>query len=307
MSNCSANTPRLHKFAISEYNTAKDAAFTRRLAVSRFGMRGATGVIQDDGISGSLWDQKGDEVITNVRVGGQLELNPRAADLQSIWRCIVGGAAFSSNQKLPGDICDYFQVGHADPVTDRIYRYDNCVTSEAVFSASDSAQLLKLVWSIEGQSRQITDDVDANWPSLTLSTQQPFVFRQGVLTLGGTVYRMKDFSFTARNNLLLDDFFNSLTREEMPITTQQFLLTHTVPWDLGADVDRIGTLQQISADLDFQAGTKRMRLEFPCLEAFIDEPEIVARNRVLGQFTWKAKYDSSHAIAAPVRITVVTS
>jgi len=309
MTNCAANVSRGHQFAIAEMGSASGAAFTRRLAFSRFGLRGVSNTVVDDGIADSLWDQEGNEQVATETVSGQCVINPRAADLQSICMCIFGGAAFSGNQKLPGPLCNYFQIGHADPFVNRVYRYNNAVTSQAVFSASDSAQLLNLAWTIEAQSRTLISDMTniANWPVMALSTQQPFVFRNGVLTVGGTAYRMKQFSLTVDNQLQTSDFFNSLHRTEMPQSGQSFVLTHDSPWDLAAEADKIGAQQDVSAVLNFVSGTKQIQFEFPKLFTIMDEPEIAGRNRILNQYSWRAKHDPDNAIAAPVRITVVAA
>lgn len=309
MTNCGANTPRGHQFAMADYGSALDAAFTRRLALVSHNIRGNTQTVVDEGIADGLWEQEGNEQISQERPGGSVTLNPRAADLQAICMCIFGGSAFSTNVKLPGSICDYFQWGHADPFVNKVYRYDNGVTTTAVFSASDTSTLLNLVWNVEFQSRQIIDDMTDtdNWPALTLSNQQPFVFRQGVLKFASTSVKMKDFNLTVDNLIQADDFFNSLTRGEMPQGGQQFTLTHSSPWDVGTEADRIGTAQDIAIDLDFVSGTKRIRFEFPKMFAVIDEPEISGRARILNQYVWRAKHDPDNAIAAPVRITVVTA
>lgn len=303
MSNCSANVPRSHQFAMAVMGSASGAAFTKRLACSRFGLKGTSETVIDDGISDSLWDQEDGEVISAESVTGQVVLNPRAEDLQAICLAIFGGAAFASNAKLPGSICDYFQFGHMDPFVEKIYRYNNCVTSQAVFSAQEKS-FLNLAWTIMAQSRTMAETYPSGWPSLVLSKQNPFVFRQGTLTIDGDTYKMKQFNF-AVDNMLQVDFFNSLTVEEMPQGGQSFVLTHDSPWDTEAEADRIGTAQDVSGSLEFVSGTKRIKFEFPRLYAIIDEPEITGRARILNSYSWRAKHDPDNAIAAPVKITVV--
>lgn len=305
MTNCSANVSRSHQFAMAAMASASGAAFTTRLACSRFAMSGNTSTVTDDGISDSLWDQEDGEQIASEAPSGQIVLNPRAANLQAICLAIFGGSAFASNVKLPGNICDYFQLGHSDPFVDRIFRYNNCVTSQAVFSCQE-ASLLNLAWSIEAQSRTVTSGVVANWPTLTLSNQPPFVFRQGTLVVGGSTFKMKQVNVTVTNTLATD-FFNSLTRLEMPVVKQSFTLTHDSPWDVGTEADRIGTAQDVSATLDFTNGTKRLFLEFPKLYAIINEPEVGGASRILNSYSWRAKHSPANAITAPVRITVVAA
>lgn len=305
MTNCSANVPRGHQFAMAAMGSAVGAAFTKRLACSRFGLKGTTETAVDDGIADSLWDQADGEVIVAEGVGGQVVLNPRAEDLQMICLAIFGGAAFASNIKLPGTICNYFQFGHMDPFVQKIYRYNNCVTSQAVFSAQEKS-FLNLAWTIAAQSRSMAESYPSGWPNLALSKQNPFVFRQGVLKVNTVPYKMKQFNL-AVDNMLQMDFYNSLTVDEMPQGGQSFVLTHDSPWDEGTEADRIGTAQDVSAEIDFVSGTKRLRFEFPRLFAIIDEPEITGRARINNSYSWRAKHDPSNPIAAPVRITVVGS
>jgi len=307
MSNCSANVPRGHQFAIADYGSASGAAFTRRLACSRFGFKGVTNTVEDDGIADSLWPQAEGEIISQELVTGPMVLNPRAADLQAICLCLFGDGAFAVNVKDPGNICNYFQVGHSDPVQDQIYRYNNCVTSSFVFSASDSSPLLNLVWNAEGQSRTILDDVDTNWPALALSTQQPFVLRQAVLTFDGAATRLKSFSAGGNHNLQLTDFYNSLNRVEMPVSQSDYTFEFELPWDATTEGDRIGTAQDISATLNFVSGTKRIQFEWPKLFLIVDEPEIAGRNRIHNRYACKAKHDPANAIPFPIRITVVVA
>lgn len=308
MSNCSGNTARTHQFGLTPYGSSSGDDPTIRLPCIRFGLKGITNTVVDEGINGSLWETKDDEIIANELVNGPLVLNPRADTLQAICLCIFGDGAFATDLKLPGNICSYYQLSHSDPVVDKIYRYNNCVTPSAVFSASDTSQLLQLEWNVEAQSRTVQDDVATNWPSLSLSSQQPFVFRQGTLTVGGSAFKIKDFRFTVNNNLQLTDFYNSLNREEMPSSLQQFELIHTSPWDSGTEAAKIGTSQtDIAATLLFQSGTKIIQFELPSLYTNLDEPEVGGRLRIHNQYTWKAKYDAADPIAAPVRIKVVAT
>ncbi|MCR9297208.1 MAG: hypothetical protein NXI32_31305, partial [bacterium] len=120
-------------------------------------------------------------------------------------------------------------------------------------------------------------------------------------------FKMKDFSLTITNNMILDDFHNSLTRAEMPLITQTFELTHTTPWDDPLEAAKVGTeLSDVAISLNFVSGTKQILFEFPSMyEGEMDEPEVATQQRVRKQYSWKAKYDPADAIAAPVRFTVV--
>ncbi len=304
--NCLVNIPPGHQFAMNAYGQTGNT-YTRRLALISCGLMGDTATVRDDGITDTLWEQTGDEVISALRVGGQVSLNPRAEDLQDICWAIFGGSAFSTNVKLPGKICEYFDFGHADPYLDKIFNYIKCVTAQAQFSSSEG-QLLRLDWDIQAQSRTIGSTLGGGaWPSLNLSVQQPFVFRQGTLVVNSVTTKFKRFNFTVDNGIQADDFFNSLTRGEMPSTAQTFTLTHDSPWDTASAASAVGTIKEVAATLEFLSGTKRVYFEFPRLFGIDKEPAVSGRQRIINGYSWRAKYVPGNSILAPVRITVVGS
>jgi hypothetical protein len=262
--------------------------------------------VQDDGITDTLYEITGDEVIASQRVSGSLSHHPRPEELQDLCLAIFGGEAFASNQKLPGKICEYFQIGHADPYLDKVLQYVNCVTASASFSSSQG-QLVKLDWQIEAQTRNVLSTVAGNWPVLTLSQQQPFVFRQGTLSIGGVNTRFRQFQLNIDNGIQADDFYNSLTRQEMPASKQTYTLTHETPWDLPSYVTNLGTIKEAAAQLEFVSGSKVLRFEFPRLFGIDEEPGISGMNRINHGFSWKAKWIPGNAINAPVRITVINA
>lgn len=307
--NCTVNIPRGHEFAMSDYaGSWVDAptSLNRRLAFNQFGLKAPVETVQDDGITENLWDITGDEVIVAQRVTGSVSLNPRPEDLQALGRAIFGGAAFATNAKLPGQVCEYFSIGHKDPTVDKVYLYRNLVVSQATFSCQER-QLMNLQMQLEGQTRTILSTVSGNWPTLSLSLQQPFCLKNATLSIAGTGYPIKRVNFTVNNNILAEDFYNSLTRNQMPSAGQSFMLEHDSPWDTASEVAQLGIIREAAVTLEFLSGTKRLYLEFPRLFTTMEEPEINGRPRVNNTYRWKAKWIPGDAINAPVRITVVTS
>lgn len=307
MSNCAGNTSRGHRFSMIPYGGAIADVPTVRLTPSRWGLRLEPETVRDDGIGETLWEVKGDEVLVAEMISGAISINPRPIQLQAICRAIFGGAAFAGNTKLPGDICDYFHLRHYDPNLNRAYRFNNCVTSQATFSAQERG-LLNLNWGVTAGARAIitssaADEVPA---SLLYPTSQPFAFRSGTLTIASRTFRMKQFSLTVDNDLQMD-FFNQLTPTDRPVGMQTFTLTHDSPWDSIDDVAMLGSAQEAAATLNFVRGTEQLQFEFPSLFTYVPDPEVAARQRVMNTFSWRAKFDPAHAIAAPVRITAVQS
>ena len=327
LENCGKNVDRGHGFAMWDYGTAyppDDAyVYARRLAFQQFDLKETTETVVDDGISENIHQHAGDEIIVAKRVSGTVRLNPRAEDTQALCRPIFGGADFSANEKLPGPICEYFGLGHADPYNDIILNYENLVVSEATFSAQERG-LLNLSMNVEGQQRTVLSGVTVDgsspnvgvWPEdLVLSEQQPWAMRQGVLTLnfgsGAVARQFKNFSLVVNNGIASEDFFNSMYRKEMPSSLQTIRLTHDSPWDVAADIAALGTLRNAACELTFTSGTKVLKFTFPYLVGVQDEPGISSgQGRILNQFVWNAKkppQSPTPAINAPVKIRVVTA
>lgn len=325
--NCGLNVSRGHSFAMWDYGAANppdDAyVYARRLAFQAFDLKETTETVVDDGITENIHQYAGDEIIVAKRVSGTVRINPRATDTQALCRAIFGGAAFSTNEKLPGPICEYFGLGHADPYNDKILNYENLVVAEATFSAQERG-LLNLSMNVEGQQRTILDGVTtgsgspnvAVWPeTLVLSEQQPWAMRQGVLTLnfgsGAVARQFKSFSLVVNNGIAADDFFNSMYRKEMPSNLQTLKLTHDSPWDVDADIAAMGTLRNAACELTFTSGTKVLKFTFPYLVGLQDEPGISSgQGRITNQFVWNAKkppQSPTPTINAPVKIRCVTS
>jgi len=307
--NCNANIPRGHKIGFALYNTAKASAFTKLFSVNSFGLKGITNKVTDDGIKGTIFDVKGEDVVSTKAVSGAVTMNPRPEDLEAVCHAIFGGPGFTAGILNPGEMCGYHHWGELDPKLDVIYRYDNCVTSSATWSASDSSPLLLLNWNVEGQTETLTTTGGvAAFPSaIVASSEQPFVFRQATLTFGGTVTRMKSFNYTVNHNLDLSGFYNSLTREEMPSGGQTHELSVELPWDVAAEVAKIGSIQTVAATVEFVAGTSEFNLTFPNLEFVIDKPELSGRSRINNTYSCMAKMDPDNAIPYPVQIEVVNA
>lgn len=306
--NCKANTPIKHQYAMTAYAGAKTDPYTMRFTAENFGLRQTTRTVEDQG-TGTPWTVKGSEITANYQVGGPITLAPRPTQLDTILPCLFGFPGASGVFKPGGDICEFFQIGHLDPVAGRIFKYQDLATSTWRMSASDSAQILRLEWNVEGASRdkdtaQSPPGTFTNWPTLPLSTEQPFVFRQCVVTVGGTAYRVKDIEIGGNNNLALDDFFNSAYRVEMPTQRQDFTFSHTSPFD-GATFAALTDGEQlgVAATVVFTSGTNVLTISFPNLFATPEDPGIQGRNRVMNRINWKAQYDPAVSGEVPISIT----
>lgn len=302
LENCVANTPFLHSYAMTAYG-AGSGAFTKALALERFDLKGTPNTVQDEGMNGSLWRQVGSQIIATMKAGGSIAHNPRADELQTLFPCLMGGT-FVGNTLTPTKICEFFSMGTLDPTALRQLKYTNLVTNTWEIAASDSSPLLKLTANLEGQTRNSTTGV-SGWPVLLTSNKQPMVFRQCTLTLNSANQRVKSVRITGNNNIIGDDFFNSLTRVEMPCPAQDFALVTELPVDTGTIVDYGSGAITASAEVEFVSGGDSLKFEFPNLFATPSDPAKSGRNRLLNTIEWSAQVDPA-AAGYPVRVTAIS-
>lgn len=304
--NCLANTSADNTFALTPYGTFTNV-YTRAISCLSYGLVGSNATARDEGMNGTPWRQKGSEVLVSSRASGPIVHNPRIDELQHLIPLLMGGT-FVLDVLTPTKICDFFSTGNKDVLTDRILDYIKCVVATWEISASDSSPFLQLTMNVEAAEEQIRTGV-GGWPvGLALSVLQPLVFRQGTLELGfagglEAAYRMKSVTLRGDNGIQADDFFNSLTREDMPSAFQDFFVVPEIPWDSGDLVDLTADAQEASATIEFQQGTSILRFEYPDLFVAPSNPAISGRSRTLNTLEFAAQVDAAGA-GYPVRVTV---
>lgn len=166
--------------------------------------------IQSPGIHGYR-DYIAEGVAEGVkRVRGVLELEPRPDDLAFLLPYILGAAASGNNFALAETLPDFILDVDKGP---KIVRYAGCKINSATFRSSANRPL-SLSLDIVGQTE--TDGI--TFPSIasTLSTMQPYVHHQGVLTINSVVYNADDLEMVIDNSLLADRFFMSQTLIGIP-------------------------------------------------------------------------------------------
>jgi hypothetical protein len=300
--NCTANTPRLHQYAFS---ASGGTTFATRIAALNFGLKSTTNYAKDEGNNGTLWSRNEDFVIDKTAVAGPVSFNPRPNQLRAILPLILGGT-FATNTIKVAPTCPFYRVGHLDNSTiAQVYSYIDCVTSKATFSSS-SAQggMLNLAMDIE--ACQSSRAAVGTWPTLTLSTQQPFVHSQSALTVNGVVQRISDASIVIDNQLIVDEFYNSRYRGDMPQDGQMIQLTHTSPFDTADDLAMLDLTGAVAGSMVYTAGPFSLTFTFPALRLIPSEPDIGGRGqRVTNSYTWEAVLaDGADSTAAPLTVTL---
>lgn len=201
-----ASTPSMghaSRFAISaESNGANGAEF--EFVSCTLGKQG--NLIVPEGIRGSRSRKKESVSAGTYTVGGQVVLEPRPDDLDTLLPYILG-----ANAALAETVSDFYAF--VDKVGD-VYTYAGCKVNTATFRSGPNGTV-QLVLDLQGQTEAAEP---ASFPDLssTLSVLQPYVHHQGVLTLSNTTYEYNNPELIIDNGLLADRFLNSQTRAVLP-------------------------------------------------------------------------------------------
>ncbi len=205
--NCTANTSRrsLYALGISGGN-----AVSKLISARSWGLKQTTTYAKDEGPNGTLWDDDSNYAIDKTSAAGPIDFVPRPDHFRWLLPLIFGGT-FSTNDLKPAPICAFYKAARYDRTLDKVFLYNDCVTSTASFSSSSSAPVLAINMAIEAKTR--TRGAANTWPSgMTLSALQPFVHSSSTLQLDSNSIRVDDIKIDVDNMLITDSFFNSQTR-----------------------------------------------------------------------------------------------
>ncbi len=140
---------------------------------------------------------------------GMPGMQPGARDLDRWLPRILGGAEASDPLATP----DLFPLAESLPLFDMlihrdngVFHYKNCRVNQAVFQGrSDAGEDEGNIISL-GMHIIAMDEVEASWPGSEPAVpvhveDAPYIFSQGVLTVGGTAYPFNEFKLNINNGL----------------------------------------------------------------------------------------------------------
>ena len=140
-------------------------------------------------------------------VSGSVVMYPAPDETIFLLPFIMGGT-FSSNT-----------IGLAETISDlavtvdrvaKVFSYPVCKASRATFAASQG-QLMQLTLDVEGKTETVGNA--GTFPSLSnLTTEQPWIFFDAILTYNSVAYSLFDFTLSIDNMPLRDRFTNSQTQ-----------------------------------------------------------------------------------------------
>jgi hypothetical protein len=184
-------------------------------------------LIVSPGIRGSRSYFDEQAVMGTYGVDGTLLLDCRPDDLAVLLPYCLGANANGTSFALASTVQEMLLT--VDKVA-KVYTYDEIKVNRARFSGGPN-QTLKLALELAGKTESGANA--GTFPDLasTLSAVRPYVFHQGVLTLGAnTTYEFTNFELVIDNALILDRYNNSQTRTEIPESDRIITLTCDTPF-----------------------------------------------------------------------------
>ena len=164
-------------------------------------------------------------------VSGSITMNPSPSELNDLLEYIMGGTptvgtpvgktTFPLGETLPAA---FFVT--VDRVA-KVFTYNLCKIVRATFRASEGS-LLEVTIDVEGGTETVANA--GTFPALTLGTDAPFVFHDGVLTMQAGARAIKDFELIIDNVADTTRFMNSQTRAEIPIIDRVVTLRCTTAY-----------------------------------------------------------------------------
>jgi hypothetical protein len=271
---------------------AAGGAATKQLQNVSCGV-GKTGqILVKDGVRGTRSRHTGNAVAGPYSVGGPLSVQPSPDELRIILPYIFGTAESGSGTSgTPWIYALAETIGDMVVVQEKIakvFTWDGCKVNNARFSASAGSPVLTLDMDVQGKTEAV--GAAASFPSIgtTLSTVQPWVFHNLVLTLNSITRVCDNFSITIDNGLMLDRFLNSQTRTEIPETDRSITLEVDNPYsttDLALyDIAATG----IAGSAVFTNGTNILTFTFANLKAPAEVMEAAQRGEIMNKLRFTA-------------------
>jgi hypothetical protein len=140
-------------------------------------------------------------------VSGLLGFQPTAVEWASLLPWILGGTPSGTSYPLAESLTGY------NVAVDRVmavHTYSSVLVDRGTVRGSQH-EPVDLELDVSGADE--TEGAAGTFPALTLdSTTSPFMFKDLVLTVGGTTYQTKNVEITINNMVDRDRYFNSATR-----------------------------------------------------------------------------------------------
>ncbi len=279
---------------LSHFGTADDTSATPTAATTEYefltcGLGLQQEHVRTEGLRGTRLHPVERVRLGRRTPGGSVSMQPTYAEMVTLLPKIISANAtgvFTVSDTVPVA----FQA-MVDKIA-KVATYTGCRTSKANFHAG-VGQPLTLDWDIEALEESIANA--GSFASLTISPTAPFVFTDGVLTIGSG-YQIMQASVALDWHLKMDRFVNSLTRTDLPSMDFSCQVQFTVPYtsDTVALYNSGGSVAGSAASLVFTYGSVSLTLSlanvlFPAARS----PIVQSRDEITLQLTGEARKSGS--------------
>lgn len=258
--------------AMAQYGVGDADPVTQAIEVLSSTLKKTDTQVHSPGLRGTMSRHKERVRKTRTTIAGAFEMNPTPTEIDWWLEKILGGTTAIGVTDVADTLPEFFAT--IDKVT-KVATYSGLRVARAILSGS-SGEPLSLSVEMEGEDEAI--GAAASFPSLTLPTDNMFVFSDIVLTLGAAAREIDDFTLTIENMLLAELYRNSLTRVEIPIADRLVTLACTVPYTSTNEDLYDAAIAGAAATLVISDGSTTYTIAAANAKIPADAPEVPAIN-----------------------------
>ncbi len=161
----------------------------------------------------------------------------------------------------------------------QFHTYNTCYVDKGIYRGKTGSPV-ELEMQVIGTSE--TETAAASFPSVTRRVQQPYVFNEGILTLGGVEYNFNQFVVVIDNHIK-PEFNNSRTATDICPTDRSVALATSVPYTTTEDTlytTPVGSDAGITGSLKFTKGGQSLLFTFGNLKPLAMSPVVEGKKEV---------------------------
>lgn len=238
-------------------------------------LRKTTEHLDASGIRGTRSHFSG-RVRQNVdRISGSIVMQPVPEELDNLLPRILGASESSSDNFKLAETIPTFHV-MIDRIA-KVFTYSTVVVSRAIFTASQG-QAMQLTLELEAGTETVS--AAGGFPSITPSETAPYIFSDGVMTIGGTGYDIFEFTLTVDNVVDTERFMNSTTRANIPAQDRIVTLSARFPYTSDETALYDQEVGGLAANLTLTNGGYSTKFIFGRLQSPAESPLVTGKTEV---------------------------
>lgn len=219
-----------------------------------------------------------------IDISGSIWMNPTPDELDNLLPRILGGSenldVFPVAETVPSFVVAIDRVA-------RVHTYSGCKVNRAIFSGR-KGQPVTLELQIIGAS--VSEGAAGSFPSLTPSSQTPYVFHEGVLTLQASSRSFDQFVLIV-DNRLEREYNNSRTATDIVARDRAVFLATSTPYT-ATETDLlttpVGSAAGAAATLVFTKGGQSTTFTLANIKSFARSPNVPGKRQIRLPLQYKA-------------------